>query len=291
MADSMTSPGLIKAVNEALIAAGKDITMAKYFTHNFSEEAGEWGLTYKIPVVDGSGISAFNINSNDYENQNGTVTYATISCNYQPKCTFEFKGTDILEAPNAPYWQTVAEGAAEAISHSIGEAIVKELSGTSFTAATHTLLSAGNTLKSYTQLRADAQGRTSDTVLALNPEFYSELVSLLPYNIFGNRDPIADGYIGKALGFKAVVCLNELNKTNVGGYIIPASAMAVISKKVPVGDASVYSEYGTVTDENGFTLTVMRHGSAAKGKGFINVTALLGVGLVQTSKIRQITRA
>lgn len=82
--------------------------------------------------------------------------------------------------------------------------------------------------------------------------------------------------------------MNDL-PSGVIGAIIPRDSVAFASRAVPVGDEGCYSEYGIVTDpETGYTLTVLRHGSAAKGKGFINVTSLWGAALVQPTKIKYI---
>ena len=56
--------------------------------------------------------------TNDYENVDGAVTYATVELDSQPKSTFEFVGSDLLEAPNAPYWNKVATAAAEGVKDS-----------------------------------------------------------------------------------------------------------------------------------------------------------------------------
>ena len=67
--------------------------------------------------------------------------------------------------------------------------------------------------------------------------------------------------------------------------LIPSNAIAVATRAVAVGEESCYSEIGTQADENGFAITVMRHGSAAKGKGYLNVTALVGATVVDAANI------
>jgi len=70
--------------------------------------------------------------------------------------------------------------------------------------------------------------------------------------------------------------MNDL-PTGVVGALVPENAVAFASRAVTVADESCYSEIGTASDENGFTLTTLRHGSPAKGKGFLNVTCLYGM--------------
>ena len=134
------------------------------------------------------------------------------------------------------------------------------------------------TKNALAKLRKECTGRVASTVLALNPTYYADALSLFDSNVIGSTDPIRDGMIGKLYGFKAVIQLQDLPE-GVLGALIPDNAVAFASRAVKVADESCYSEIGTTTDENGFTLTTVRHGSPAKGKGFLNVTCMYGINL------------
>lgn len=194
---------------------------------------------------------------------------------------------DLLEAPNAPYWNKVAEAAATGVKASISKGI-----GGLFKAADCTggkvVLSGDVTKVKLAKLRKECLGRTADTVLALSPDLYAETLALFDTNVIGDSNAIRNGYVGNLYGFKAVIQLNDL-PTGVIGAIIPSNAVAIASRAVTVGDPSCYSEVGAASDEFGFTLTFLRHGSAAKGKGFLNATSLWGAALVQPSKIKYIS--
>ena len=286
MADSLTSPGLIKAANDALVAATPDINVARLFAYDMSDEFAEWGTVVKVPVAQCGTISAFNMDSNDYETQDGTVTYATVTLSAQPKSTFEFKGNDLLEAPNAPYWRRVADAAADGIKASISQGL-----GGMFTAAACTggkvVLGGDMTKAKLAKLRKECLGRVADTVVLLNPDLYAETLALFDASVLGSTNAVVDGIAGRLFGFRAVAQCMDL-PSGILGAIVPRDAVAFASRAVPVGDEGCYSEYGTVTGEDGYTLTILRHGSAAKGKGFINVTSLWGSALVQPSKIKYI---
>ena len=75
---------------------------------------------------------------------------------------------DLLEAPNAPYWNKVAEAAATGVKASISKGI-----GGLFKAADCTggkvVLSGDVTKVKLAKLRKECLGRTADTVLALSP--------------------------------------------------------------------------------------------------------------------------
>ncbi len=285
MSSSLTSPGLVKAANDALVGAAPDLNIARLFAYDMSDDFAAPGTTVKVPVAKAGTVNDFNASTNDFEHTDGAVTYAPVTLNKSPKSTFEFAAFDKLEAPNAPYWAKVREAAANGVKASISTTL-----GGLFTAAACTGGKAA--LSSVTKqkiagLRAECLGRCADTVLALCPTYFNDLLSLLDANILGTADAIRTGYIGGLYGFKAVVQMNDLD-SGVLGAIIPSSAVAVASRAFPVADEGAYSEMGTVTDEFGFTLTVLRHGSAAKGTGFINVASLWGAALVQPTAIKYI---
>ena len=285
MASSLTSPGLIKAANDALVAATPDLNIARLFAFDMSDDFATPGTTVKVPIAKAGTVQDFNASTNDFENTDGSVTYAAVVLNKSPKSTFEFAAFDKLEAPNAPYWTKVRVAAANGVKASISTVL-----GGLFTAAACTggkAVLASVTKAGVAGLRSQCLGRTADTVLALEPGYYNTLLSLLDANILGTGEAIKTGYIGGLYGFKAVVQMLDLPE-GVKGAIVPADSVAIASRAFPVADEVAYSEMGTVADEYGFTLTVLRHGSAAKGTGFINVAALWGASLVQPGAIKYI---
>lgn len=280
---SLTSPGLIRAANEALLKVQSDINIAKLFAYDMSNEFSEMGNTVKVPIVGAGAISAFNISTNDYENPDGSVTYATVTLSSQPKSTFEFTGADVLEAPNAPYWTKCAVAAAEGIRKDISEDLGGIFLSTEITSTV--TLSGDITKAKLAKLRKQCAGRVADTVLCLSPDVYAEALSLFDSNVYGGAEAIREGKIDGLYGFKSVVELKDL-PTGVVGALIPSNAIAVASRAVAVADPSCYSEYGTVADDSGFSLTFMRHGSAKTGKAYLNCTTLWGVKVIQPNAVK-----
>lgn len=282
---SLVSPGLIKAANDALVAATPDLNVARLFAYDLSAEAATPGTTIKVPVAKAGTVLDFNPSSNDFETTDGSVTYATVALNKAPKSTFEFAALDALAAPNAPYWARVREAAANGVKASISTTIGGLFTSTACTGGKAVMASV--TKKTLAGLRAEALGRTADTVVALCPAYFNEALSLLDSSVYGGAEAVRTGYIPGLYGFKAVVQMNDLD-SGVLGAIIPSNAVAVAARAFPVVDEGAYSEYGTVSDEYGFTLTVLRHGSPAKGSGFINVACLWGAALVQPGAVKYI---
>lgn len=279
---SLTSPGLVRAANDALVKSQSELNIARLFAYDMSDDFAGWGMTVKVPVVNAGQISAFNIDSNDYENSQGTVTYVPVTLNKQPKATFEFSGTDILEAPNAPYWVKCGEAGANAVREYIskelgGHFLSSEMTGGEYTIGTVTKANVA-------KLRAQAKARVADTVLALDPTTYAELLALMDANIYNSESAVRDGKVDGLYGFKSVIQLNDL-PTGCKGALIPSDAIAFATRAVAVADESIYSEVGTVKDDYGYAITVMRHGSAAKGTGFVNITSLMGCAVVKGNEI------
>lgn len=280
MATSLTSAGLIKAANEALVKVSKDINLIKLFAYDLSDEAMDNNSTIKIPLITAGTAGAFS-DENDYETLTGSVTYVPLTLNTQLKTTFKFDGKDVLDTPNAPYWNKCAEAGAVAISAGISKAF-----GGLFTAPGEGGVTLGPVTKAnLAKLRKECAGRIADTVLALAPEQYAEALSLFDSNVYGGSEAIKDGMVPGLYGFKAVVELRDAGE-GVKGALVPANSIAVGSRAVAVGDDSCYREIGNVMDENGFTITVMRHGSAAKGTGFINITSNFGMKVVDATAIK-----
>lgn len=182
---SLTSPGLIKATNECLVKIAPETTLLRSFAYDFSNEIGEEGMTIKIPLASPGAVTSEFSDSNTLENANGTVKYATIVLNHFPKQTFEFKNTDVLEAPNAPYWTKVAEAGANAIKANMSKTF-GELFTTESCKGGKVTLNGDVTLKKIAALRKECAGRVADTVLGLNADLYGQLIALLDYSVIGN---------------------------------------------------------------------------------------------------------
>lgn len=278
---AFNSPAIVKAANDALVAAAAECNIAREFAANFSDEFVEPGLTVKVPVAAGGTADAFNASTNDYETDTGSVTWAPITLSSHVKSTFMLKALDLLEVPNAPYWGGLSRAGGQSVGRAISTAIGGLITSTSVTAsATLDTVS----LAAIAGLRESCRGKVADTVLALAGAEYTTLMAVLGSNYAGGADALA-GRIPGLFGFKSVVCLRDV-ANGVKGALIPADALAIAGRAVPCDDPSVYSEFGTATDpDSGLTLTVRRHTSAANGRCFVNVEALFGAALVKAGDI------
>ena len=285
---ALTSPGIIKAANDLLVKIGPEVAAVKQFAYDCSDAVSDFGQKVRVAMVNGGTSENFS-ESADYEHETGSLTDVFVTLDKQPKSTIALSGKDVLELANAPFWNRVAEAGRNAIANavegSIGDAITTALESiTKETTALGTL-----TLAKLAGLRGKCKGKIGDTVLVLSPEKFDEALGLFDSSVYGGTEAVRGGVIPNLYGFKSVVRM-ELPKydgtsTASTAALIPSNAIAVATRAVAVGEESCYSEIGTQADENGFAITVMRHGSAAKGKGYLNVTALVGATVVDAANI------
>lgn len=281
---ALTSPGLIKAANDALVGVSPDINIAKLFAYDMSDEFADYGTTVKVPVATAtaSELALTGESINDYETDSGSISYANVVLNHQPKATFKAPKAADFEAPNAPYWGRMTSAMVNAIDGNISTVL-----GGLFTAAACTggkVVLASITKASVAELITKCAGRVSETVLGLNPVGYATLLSLLDVSAYGGAEAIRTGYIPGLYGFKAVIQLKDLPE-GVTGALIPSTAVAVAARKT-IKDEAGFLEAGTVMDENGFPITITRHFSAAKRDTFLNADVLWGAALVQPAKVK-----
>lgn len=285
---ALTSPGIIKAANDLLVKIGPEVAAVKQFAYDCSDAVEDFGQKVRVAMVNGGTSENFGASA-DYEHETGSLTDVFVTLDKQPKSTIAITGKDVLELANAPFWNRVAEAGrnaiANAVEKSIGDAITTALESiTKETTALGTL-----TLAKLAALRSKCKGKIGDTVLVLSPEKFDEALGLFDSSVYGGTEAVRGGVIPNLYGFKSVVRM-ELPKydgasTASTAALIPSNAIAVATRAVAVGEESCYSEIGTQADENGFAITVMRHGSAAKGKGYLNVTALVGATVVDAANI------
>lgn len=292
---ALTSPGVVKTTNEILVALAPELTMVKQFSYDISNEVADYGAKIRVPMISGGTAKQYaddncaTTGDGNYEYATGSLSDVFVTLNSQPKSTIPITQTDKLELPNDSFWTR----AAEAGRNTIGAAISDEVCGL-FTAETclagKKVISASDISNEKVKakvagLRADAakKGRVSDYVVLLDPEYFAELINELPANVYGGVDPIKEGVIPQLFGFKAVLQATGLTD-GIKGALVPADGVAVAVRPVAIPDPAAYPECGVVTDENGFSLTAMRHTSFATAKAFYNVTALVGADIIRKNE-------
>lgn len=292
MASSLTSPAAIYTAASAIVAARKAISRVTQFATDFSSDAVTPGTTMKIPVFAAASAAAeFDRTSNNYENPDGTVTWADVNFKHI-KSTFQFNDTDFLLADGTKFWDNAGKASGGAVSAGIEKAV-----GDLFTAEAVTGTHAMGTVtkKAVAQLRAKCAAvgcEPGRSVVLLEPGYYADLLSLLDSNIYGGAEAVRDGLVPGLFGFKAVAEFGAFPDSGTLGAVVPEDAVAVAARVVPVESPRVYEEVGVWTDpESGLSLGVRRHGAPKDGSNFMTVEASIGAALTQGAKCFRITAA
>lgn len=289
---SLSSPGVIKSTNEILVKLAPEINIVKQFAYDISDKVADFGDKVRVALVTGGTAESFSDSCADrnYEHVTGSLSDVFVTLDDQPKATVSLSQMEALEIANAPFWTKFAEAGAA----SIGKAISTKVGGaftTSACAGGKVVLAFDDTKteaynrKQLALLRTSCAGRIADTVLLLDPTNYATMLSLFPANIYGGSDPIAAGLVEKLFGFKAVIAASDL-PAGVTGALVPANGLAIAVRPVAIPDIEAYPEAGVVTDENGFSISVLRHTAFATGKAYLNATCLVGVSLTQGDKTK-----
>lgn len=293
---ALTSPGVVKASNEILVALAPEITMVKQFTYDISDEVAYYGAKVRVPFITAGTAENYgddncaDTHTGNYAHATGSLSDVFVTLTTQPKVTIPVTQTDKLEIPNDSFWSK----AAEAGRNVIGSSISKELCG-NFTAENclaGKITMASVTKNAIAKLRnsAASKGRIADYVLVLDGDYYADLISLLDSNVFGGVDPIQNGVINKLYGFKSIVCSYDLPE-GVKGALVPADGLAVAVRPVAIPDPAAYPECGVVKDEQGFSLTALRFTDFATAKSFYNTTTLIGTAMLRKNETFYIAAA
>ncbi len=299
MATSLTSPALVFSTDKAIIAARKALAKVSLFGTDFSADAVTPGTTMKIPVFTPSTAGTFNASSNNYEDTDGSVAYASVTFDNHVKHTFQFDDKDFTLVNGTHFWANAGRASGDAIAKAILSAATGLINKTNIPKTTEnevTFTTISKTTAAGLRATCAAAGiDPAQTVLMLTPAKFAELLALLDANVYGGASAIRDGIVEGLYGFKAVMENGELDSgttEKLNGALVPTDSLVVAGRLVPVLSPSVYEEVGQTRDEvSGLVIGARRHGDPATGANYITHEALFGASLVQATKIVRLVSA
>lgn len=282
---ALTSPGLIRAANEMLVALKPEINMIRAFAYDLSNDLAGYGAKVRVPFVTAGSAENYNADSSNYGHATGGLSDVFVTLTDQPKVTIPVTSQDVLELPNDGYWAKCVEAGRDAI----GSAISKKIGGlfTTTNCAGGKITMASVTKKALAGLRSQCVGRIRDTVLILSPDYYEDAISLFDSYVYGGQNPVVDGEFRGMYGFRTVLCGYDL-PDGIKGALVPYTSVAIAVRPVAIPDVAAYPEAGVTTDENGFSLTSMRHTDFNTATCFFNTTCLLGADVIRKSDVKYI---
>ena len=280
---ALTSPGVIKAANEILVGLAPEVNVIKQFQFDISDAVADYGDKIRVAMVDGGTAENYNADSSNYGHVTGSLSDFFVTLDSQPKSTIKITSTDKLELPNDSFWTRTAEAGKNSIAKAISAKVGGLFTTTNCAGGKITMASVTKAALAKCRTQAASKGRVADYVLVLCPDYYADALALFDSNVYGDSDPIQDGYVKRLYGFKSVVCGYDLPE-GVKGALVPAEGLAIAVRPVAIPDPSAYPECATVTDENGFSILAMRHTDFNTGASLVNVTTLIGADLARKNE-------
>ena len=252
------------------------------FSIDFSEEAKQPGESVMVQLATAAAAGNWNSSTNNFASSTPTnVGEREVKLDQR-----KIAKTQITPAQMAnfhPYWWQ-RQGALNARSVA--------LSITGAAAAVITPENFGDAKEDKIQVSLDGFSKTAvakirekaivdkslqiaDSVLVLDPAFFSQLLGSLDANVYGGRDAIVRGVIPGLLGFASVV---EWPGLTIPGFVASRAALAFAGRKIPfIGT----KQYEMVKDETvpeiGAVLTTVIYVDGPTGNGTISVNGLFGV--------------
>lgn len=122
----------------------------------------------------------------------------------------------------------------------------------------------------------DKSLQPADSVLVLNPSYFSQLLGSLDANVYGGREAIVKGVIPGLLGFANIV---EWPGLTIPGFVASRAALAFAGRQIGFISTKPYEMVKhEMVPELGCVLTTVVHIDGDNGKGTISVNGLFGVG-------------
>lgn len=121
-----------------------------------------------------------------------------------------------------------------------------------------------------------------DSVLALNPQSFANLLDALQYQVYGSQDAVRYGVVPGFAGFKDVVLAPELTG-NIKGLIIPWNTFGVVARwnKPAGGGLGMVESWAEVDEKTGFPFGFRAFYHNCKGALIFGGDVLFGAKIVQ----------
>lgn len=290
MATSLTDPSLVFAANKALIAAHPAIAKIMNFATDFSADAVQPGDTMKVMVFDSAAATAYDASSNNYSTVNGTLAGVSVTFDTRVKKTYAYNPTDHLKV-NPAVWSRRGEACGIAIARAIENAVALLINATNIpktgtgTAANEAVF-ASVTKANLAALRAKCAAAGIDpaeTVLALTPAKFADMLALFDANIYGGVEAIRNGVVNGLYGFKSVIQLplDPSADEKLTGALLPSDAIVVAGRTIPADDVPGAICGFTTDEDSGLTVGTYAYVEHATREHLFTMEALLGAKIVQ----------
>lgn len=264
------------------------------FSTDVSSEARMPQDGINVPYVGASAVGDWNASSNNYVRAAASLKGAQVKLDQRKIAGFAIS-QDQLVKYNPAYWQNRGRADARAVGRAVFKSLTDLVTAENFgdeTADKITVASKGLVKGTAAELRKAALAKSimpEESILALSPDLYSDLLALYDANTYGGREAILSGRIPSLLGFGNIIQVPSLPS---GGFIAKASALCFAARAIPVADTTPYQSFATITDEElGMPMNVVVYTDGATGTTSYSVEALFGAAVGDPAALVRIIQA
>jgi hypothetical protein len=234
------------------------LALLKAFSTSFNDEAREIGEGVKCPLVSADTVAEWNATTNNFVRPATTLNEVIVALTHRLIAGFKITSEQMATfRPN--WWEGKADADVVAVADQVLAAVAALVTADNYgdTAADKTTVALATFgRKAVAGVRAAAvkrKMRPAQSVLCLNPDFFSALLGDMDANVYGGREAIVGGTIPGLLGFRAVA---EIPQYEGPGFLCLPSALAIASRKIPLADEGVYKLVKDITEpETGLVMT------------------------------------
>lgn len=305
MASSLSSLVLDIAARDSILAARASLAPLGRFAHSFALAEDEKGNVVKVPVFSRGAAAEFGAplqggGVNDYTSATTAgVAGVNITLNHHPWESKRLLPDDVMETDVGRDWAaqtTIAavDACAKFMQDAVMTDIVTNATGTALT------ISGATYLKKVAGIRKQAIAagmKPQQSTLLVNPDFYSELLTELPADVYGARDALLDGWIDRILGFGRIaeVCGAPNVTIGTGGdaktYSFDAAVVADdaygLATRLPIVQNPDKFDVSDITmpEIGPWSFRVRSTGTNSNDAKFLGAEVIFGCACLQPTKI------
>ena len=305
MASTLSSLVLDIAARDSILAARASLAPLGRFAHSFALTEDEKGNVVKVPVFSRGAAAEFGASLqgggvNDYTSATTAgVGGVNITLNHHPWESKRLLPDDVMETDVGRDWAsqtTIAavDACAKFMQDAVMTDIVTNATGTALT------ISGANYLKKVAGIRKQAIAagiKPQQSTLLVDPDFYSELLTELPADVYGARDALLDGWIDRILGFGRIaeVCGAPAVTISTGGSaktydfdaaVVPDDAYGLATRLPIVQNPDKFDVSDITMPEIGpWSFRVRSTGTNSNDAKFLGAEVIFGCACLQPTKI------
>ena len=274
----------IKVASEtAVMGLQKHMASLKYFAKDLSPMGDRPFAGVQVPVYSLSAAAEFAEGTNDWCGGSNEVDGAVVTLDKHYIKSIALNDIQAGET-DINFLRDGSQAIADVLGHAANK-YVWGLINSSNVPTQETFNGASKTAFANLFKIADDHGvNPYECVLALNPENFAKLLSMLDANVYSTDEAIKYGVVEGLYGFKAVVCTSYLPAGTIGA-IIPYNTIAIVSRtNKPAVDG--YVATWTAETEDGFSLGYRVFEHLCYVKMFLGADVLMGAKIVQDGIVR-----